>query len=621
MKKLDLHWQILIGLVVGVLFGFYFSPTFKLTEDSLYSIEQENIPNELFNDLQKLENKSFSDKESLEKKIRQAVYSIPDIQKDTAMLFSRRIIGFIDSSNYVTYSRGFKLPGESLPSLSDLPGKVQEKLKKIENKSYKSKTSFREDLSILIGEQSSQKYGDRIVELLDSARFISLTPSYKLSEKSFAHLNNLNVPVVVIEKLRSITGQSFTSIEALEAALPKAIGQEAAIKYKKQILRQVEKTDYVRYISWMGTLFMRGLQMVIVPLILSSIISGVANIGNAENLGRLGLKTMSYYLLTSMFAILTGLILVNLIAPGIGADLGLSKTVEGLDVAREDFGKTLLKIVPTNIFEAFVDNEMLSIIFFAILFGFFITRVSNKSRKTLTDFFNSTFDVMMKITTFIIKFTPFGVLAIVADVVAENADNLTELAGSVGMYAVTVLAALAIHATLTLPSILRIIGRAHPLKHLKVMRSVLLTAFSTSSSGATLSLTMQAVEKRGGVSNKITSFTLPLGATINMDGTALYECVAAMFIAQAYGIELSFVEQIIVVVTALLASIGAAGIPMAGLVMISIILTAVGLPLEGMGLILAVDRILDMFRTATNVWSDSCGAVVIAKSEGETLKV
>jgi Na+/H+-dicarboxylate symporter len=181
--------------------------------------------------------------------------------------------------------------------------------------------------------------------------------------------------------------------------------------------------------------------------------------------------------------------------------------------------------------------------------------------------------------------------------------------------------ALVIHAFITLPLVTRFIGKAKPWKHFNNMKTPLLTAFSTSSSNATLPLTIQAVEDNSGVSNKISSFTLPLGATINMDGTALYECVAVMFIAQAYGVELSFMQQVVVVITALLASIGAAGIPMAGLVMITIILTVVGLPLEGVGLILAVDRILDMFRTATNVWSDSCGAVVIAKSEGEELNV
>lgn len=370
----------------------------------------------------------------------------------------------------------------------------------------------------------------------------------------------------------------------------------------------------------MGDLFLRALKMVIVPLILSSIISGVANIGNAENLGRLGLKTFSYYIMTSIFAILTGLILVNLIQPGRGADLGFTENVEGLLLAKESFGHTLLHIIPTNIFTAFVEGNMLSIIFFSIIFGFFITKTSTKHRNFLTDFFNSTFNVMMKITMFIIRFTPFGVFGIVAFQVSKST-NILDLAQRLGTYMLVVIIGLCIHAFITLPLLTRIIGKVRPWKHFNNMSTPLLTAFSTSSSSATLPLTMDAVENNDGVSNKVTSFTLPLGATINMDGTALYECVAAMFIAQAYGIELGFTQQVIVVITALLASIGAAGIPMAGLVMITIILTAVGLPLEGVGLILAVDRILDMFRTATNVWSDSCGAVIIAKSEGEKLKV
>jgi len=377
---------------------------------------------------------------------------------------------------------------------------------------------------------------------------------------------------------------------------------------------------WVSWIEWMGDIFLRALKMIIIPLILSSIISGVTNIGSAENLGRLGFKTIGYYLLTSTVAILTGLVLVNIIQPGIGADLGFSKQVEGLDVLKESFGDTLINIIPSNIFQAFVENRMLSVIFFAVIFGFFITKTGEKSRVFLTDIFNSLFEVMMKITMFIIRFAPLGVLGIVAKQVAETEDILS-LAQTMGIYMITVLAGLLIHSGITLPLIIRFIGRINPARHFKAVTTPLLTAFSTSSSSATLPLTMQAVEDNDGVSNKISSFTLPLGATINMDGTALYECVAAMFIAQAYGIELGFGEQMIVVITALLASIGAAGIPMAGLVMITVILTAVGLPLEGVGLILSVDRILDMFRTATNVWSDTCGAVVIAKSEGEVLKV
>ena len=380
-------------------------------------------------------------------------------------------------------------------------------------------------------------------------------------------------------------------------------------------------TEYVSYVSWMGELFLRGLRMIIVPLILTSIISGVTNIGDAQNLGRLGLKTFTYYITTSFFAILTGLVLVNIIKPGIGVDLGLKSEVPELAATSGDLGEVIMRMVPTNIFDALASADMLAIIFFSILFGYFITRVNEKYKTMFTDFFNGGFEVMMKLTHFIIIFTPLGILGIVAGIVAEQADNLVSLVGSLGMYMSAVLLGLLFHAFITLPLILKLIARVSPLLHAKAMSAPLLTAFSTRSSSATLPLSLNAVENNSGVSNKVTSFVLPLGATINMDGTALYECVAAMFIAQAYGIELGFLMQMVVVVTALLASIGAAGIPMAGLVMISVILTAVGLPLEGVGLILAVDPLLDMCRTTVNVWSDSCGAVTIAKTEGEVLKV
>lgn len=375
---------------------------------------------------------------------------------------------------------------------------------------------------------------------------------------------------------------------------------------------------YVKYISWMGDLFMRALKMVIIPLILTSIVSGIVNIGSLEKLGKIGMKTILYYITTSIFAIVTGLLMVNLLQPGVGADLGFVSEVEGLALAKESFGQTLINIIPTNVFQAMVENQMLSVIFFAILVGLFITNISKKHKKLYIKLFNGGFELMMKITGFVIKFTPYGVFGIVALQVAQQKD-LMEVAGRLGIYMIAVILALIIHSCITLPLILKLVGKINPFSHIKAMSVPLLTAFSTSSSSATLPLTMEAVEHKAGASNKITSFVLPLGATINMDGTALYECVAAIFIAQAYGIDLSFGEQIIVVITALLASIGAAGIPMAGLVMITVILSAVNLPLEGVGLILAVDRILDMFRTSVNVWSDSCGTVVIAKTEGEHL--
>ncbi len=376
----------------------------------------------------------------------------------------------------------------------------------------------------------------------------------------------------------------------------------------------------VGYVSWLGDLFIKALKMIIVPLIITSIVSGVANIGSGNNFGRLFTKTFSYYVLTSTFAITAGLLFVNLIQPGVGAEINLLQSVEGFGAENKSFVDTLMGIIPTNIFDAMASGNMLSIIFFSMIFGFFITRAYEGNKKLLTNLFNSGFDVMMKVTMFIIKFTPIGVFALAAKLMAEQDDPLGTFQ-SLGLYMLTVVLALAFHGGIILPLLLKIFGKINPVKQFKALSGPLLTAFSTSSSNATLPYTMEAVEDKCGVSNKITSFTLPLGATINMDGTALYEGVAVMFIAQAYGIEMGILQQLVIVVTALLASIGAAAVPMAGLVMMTIILSAVGLPLEGIALILPVDRILDMCRTTVNVWSDSCGAAIIAKSEGEILKV
>lgn len=374
------------------------------------------------------------------------------------------------------------------------------------------------------------------------------------------------------------------------------------------------------YIAWMGDLFLRALRMIIIPLVFSSIVTGIANIGNARNIGMLGMKTMGYYLFTSTLAILTGLFMVNIFKPGV--DAGIELTHEPvLDVTEGTLGQTLLRIVPENVFLSFSDNtQMLSVIFFALLFGFFITRVETKHQDYLSGFFRAVFEVMMKVTLFVIRFTPLGIFGLIAARVAAQED-LGVLVQSMGMYMFVVIAGILVHVFITLPLIVKYAGGEKPFRHFAAVRTPLITAFTTSSSNATLPLTMEAVKNNSGVSDKVCSFTLPLGATINMDGAALYECVAVIFIAQAYGIDLTIGQQVIVVLTSLLASVGSAGVPMAGLVMITIVLTAVGLPLEGVGLILAVDRIIDMFRTSANVWSDVCGAVVIAKSEGERLEV
>ncbi len=367
----------------------------------------------------------------------------------------------------------------------------------------------------------------------------------------------------------------------------------------------------------LAEIFLRLLRMAIMPLIVTSIVSGVLSIGTAKGLGRLGAKTFMYYVMSSMMAILTGQILVNIFKPGVGAKLGLEKVPDELEAIQQGLFDILLQIIPENPFAALARGDVLPVIFFSILFGYFITKLQEKKRDLMTSVFESAFEAMMKLTQFVVWSAPLGVFGINARIVAETGFGAFK---TLGFYFVIVLLGLFIHAFINLPILLRFVARVNPVRHYKGMPTALITAFSTCSSMVTLPLTMNAVTKRSRVSSKIANFTLPIGATVNMDGTALYECIAAIFIAQVYGFDLSFMQQLLVVVTALLASIGAASVPMAGLVMMSIILRAIGLPLEAVGLILAVDRILDMFRTAVNVLSDSCGAVVVARLEGESLE-
>jgi proton glutamate symport protein len=374
------------------------------------------------------------------------------------------------------------------------------------------------------------------------------------------------------------------------------------------------------YVEWMGTLFIRALKMIVVPLVLSSLISGVSNAGIGRSLGRLGVKSFLYIISTSLLAILTGLILVNIIQPGHGLEGMLGSLNDLPEMSKQPFSQTLIEIIPTNLFEVFSANDaMLSVIFFALLAGIFITTLRDDHRLQLTGFFNAFFELMMKITLFVIRLAPFGIFGLVAVVAAEQIAT-RELFTSLGKYMLTVVAGLLFHNFITLPAILYFIARVNPIKHIRAMATPLITAFSTASSNATLPVTIEAVEEKAGVSNRVSGFTLPLGATVNMDGTALYDLVVAGFVAQIYGIDLTFSQQFILVATALLASIGAAAVPMGSLVTMSIIFSALGLPFEAVALILPIDRPLDMLRTATNVFSDTCGAVTIASSEGEKIK-
>ncbi|MCK5118552.1 MAG: dicarboxylate/amino acid:cation symporter [Candidatus Latescibacteria bacterium] len=369
-----------------------------------------------------------------------------------------------------------------------------------------------------------------------------------------------------------------------------------------------EHTSYVRPV---GTIFLRLLKMIIVPLILASVVTGVAGIGDVRNLGRIGGKTILYYLTTTGISVIIGLILVNLVRPGVGADIGLSAIPERLKEGGPSLLDTMLRIVPTNPFQALAEADVLPLIAFALIFGAVLTTLGEKGR-TLIGFFDGLNEAMLKITDLVMRLAPLGVFALMADIVGHTGIGVLK---PLIKYMAVVLIGLLIHGAGVLPLLLHGLGKTSAFAFAKQMSSALATAFTTSSSSASLPVSMECAEENAGLPNRIVSFVLPLGATINMDGTALYESVAAIFIAQAYGIELTLGSQIVIFLTATLAAIGAAGIPGAGLVTMAVVLKAVGLPLEGIGLVLAVDRILDMCRTTVNVWGDCVGAAVIARSE------
>ena len=372
----------------------------------------------------------------------------------------------------------------------------------------------------------------------------------------------------------------------------------------------------------MGDIFVRLLKMVIVPLIFTSIIIGVSSIKDRTKIGRLGFKTFLYYMTTSLIAILIGLSLANMIEPGVGASV--ISDAGAYDTSKLNSSTSILDIlkrmIPLNPISAMASGDMLGIIFFAIFFGVVLSFVESKHSSNILSLINSIYQVIMKMTQIVITCAPLGVLGLMTKTVSSVGLSIFK---ELGMYALTIACGLSLHLFIVLPLILFLLVRINPINHFRAMASAMVTAFSTSSSSATLPVTIKCVKDNVKASNEVTSFVLPMGATINMDGTALYECAGVLFIAQALGIDLSASEQFIVVITALLASVGAAGIPSAGLVMLFIVTNAVGLNSDSVALwvgsMLAIDRPLDMFRTMVNITSDSVGAAVIAKSEGEDL--
>lgn len=362
-----------------------------------------------------------------------------------------------------------------------------------------------------------------------------------------------------------------------------------------------------------GGLFLRLLKMVSVPLIVASLSTGVLGLGGASRVGRMFSLTLTYYITTSLLAIFTGVLVTNLIRPGIDSDLKLdaAKAQVGSSSISETLIAQIEAMIPSNPFAAIANSSFLSIISFTIIFCVFVLRVGGGTLERFQALAEDSFAVMMRLTTAIIKLAPLGVFLLMIYVTASQG---IAVFSALAWYMLAVSSALSFHAFVTLPLIVWIVARRNPIDLIRAVMPALLTAFSSASSSATLPLTINNIEKRAGVSNRSSSFVLPLGSTINMDGTALYEAVAVLFIGQlAFGADLSFGQQLAIAFTALLASIGAAGIPHAGLVMMAIVLQAVNLPIEYQGIILAVDRILDMFRTSVNVWSDCCGTTVVER--------
>ncbi len=398
-------------------------------------------------------------------------------------------------------------------------------------------------------------------------------------------------------------------------------------------------TGVLTFCRFFADLFLRGLKMVIVPLVVASIISGIAGLKSLEGFARMGLKTWGYYALGSLVAVCVGLFMANTIQPGLtdgapnatlraameaalhsesAAEVGnVMKKAEGgasslLDIIR--------RMVPTNVIESCANGDLLAIIFFSILFAVAMVLIPGGPPQALQHVFNQLAEVMTLITTWVMKFTPVAVFCLVIPAIAEVGVGVLQ---NLVPYVLTVVGALAIHSLVVLPLVLKIVG-VSPLQHYRNMSKALLMAFSTASSSATIPVTMRCIQDEAKVSERVSSFVIPLGATVNMDGTALYECVVVVFAAQVLGIDLTLAQQFIIVLLALVSSIGVAGIPAASLVAIIIIMQNAGFSEDmvkaSLGLVLTIDRPLDMARTTVNVFGDTVCAVVIAKSEGESLE-
>lgn len=373
----------------------------------------------------------------------------------------------------------------------------------------------------------------------------------------------------------------------------------------------------ISFVQPLGDLFLRLIKFIIAPLILATLVVGVASNSDTKQLGRVGIKTLAYYLVTTGIAVVIGLAIAFAIQPGKGVNIATDNMdSEVVEQEEQDVITTLLNIIPENPFTALTEGNILQIIFFALFIGIAITLVGEKAQPVFR-FFDGFAEIMYKITGIVMKLAPIGIFGLLAPIVGEY--GLSVLMPLIKIILAVLIACL-VHAAIVYSSAVKMFAKMNPLKFFKGISPAAIVAFSTASSAGTLPVTMKNTEENLGVSNRISSFVLPLGATINMDGTAIYQGAAVIFIAQFYGLDLTFIEMLTVVLMTVLASIGTAGVPGAGLVMLTMVLTSIGLPLEGIALIAGVDRILDMMRTTVNIVGDASAAVVVAGTEKELLE-
>jgi len=406
--------------------------------------------------------------------------------------------------------------------------------------------------------------------------------------------------------------------QVLGAGWDKAASARQAADVSRQLTENIHGTAVYRALDGISTIFLKLLKMIVIPLVFFSLLSGIAGMGDIHRLGRIGVRTFVLYIVTSLLAIVTGLAMVNMFKPGVAVDIPIPVQAEMKPVP-ESAWTVITNMIPDNVLRAGADFDLIGVILFTLLFGVFLLMIDESKKAPMVGLIDAGSEVMMKMTHFVISLAPVGIAALIARMVATTGP---EIFISMLWYVITVLAALLTHLFITLPALIWFFTKRNPYKYMKAMSPALMTAFSTASSSGTLGVTLERTESGAGVSNRVSSFVLPLGATINMDGTALYEIVSVIFIAQLHSAvdpnySLTFGQQLLIVFLGLMVSIGAAGIPHAGLVMMVIILQAVGLPVVYTALIWTVDRLLDMTRTAVNVWSDSSICLIVADREGD----